>query len=128
LGGDPLRRCYGFFHAELPDEPLVFIEVALTQEIPANIASVIPPIDTDSLTDANLGSVQQQRPPSATFTAEQATTAVFYSINSTQAGMLQWVVAVVAAKAMRQSRLTHAMNSRPERCGFRTPSDKERGT
>ena len=28
------RRCFGFFHPQLVDEPLIFVEVALTQEIP----------------------------------------------------------------------------------------------
>ena len=26
---DSDRRCYGFFHPRLPDEPLIFVEVAL---------------------------------------------------------------------------------------------------
>ncbi|MDO7553622.1 MAG: malonyl-CoA decarboxylase, partial [Burkholderiaceae bacterium] len=32
------RRCYAFFHPQLPNEPLIFVEVALTQEIPGEIA------------------------------------------------------------------------------------------
>ena len=31
----PDRRCYAFFHPALVDEPLIFVEVALTREIPA---------------------------------------------------------------------------------------------
>ena len=30
----PDRRCYAFFHPALVDEPLIFVEVALTREIP----------------------------------------------------------------------------------------------
>ena len=34
----PDRRCFAFFHPALVDEPLIFVEVALTREIPAAIA------------------------------------------------------------------------------------------
>jgi malonyl-CoA decarboxylase len=37
----PDRRCYAFFHPALVDEPLIFVEVALTREIPAAIASIL---------------------------------------------------------------------------------------
>ena len=30
----PDRRCYAFFHPALVDEPLIFVEVALTRDIP----------------------------------------------------------------------------------------------
>ncbi len=66
--GPPDRRCYGFFHPRLPDDPLIFVEVAFTREIPGRIASIL---DT-------------AREP---ITAEQATTAVFYSISNTQRGL-----------------------------------------
>jgi len=36
----PDRRCYAFFHPALVDEPLIFVEVALTREM----ADAIPPI------------------------------------------------------------------------------------
>ena len=62
------RRCYGFFHPQLVDEPLIFVEVALTEAIPGNVAGLL-----------DLG-----RQPIA---AEQATTAVFYSISNTQKGL-----------------------------------------
>jgi len=62
------RRCYGFFHPQLVDEPLIFVEVALTQAIPDKVAPLL-----------DLG-----RAPIA---AEQATTAVFYSISNTQKGL-----------------------------------------
>ena len=35
------RRCFGFFHPSLIDEPLIFVEVALTREIPASIQSLL---------------------------------------------------------------------------------------
>jgi malonyl-CoA decarboxylase len=64
----PDRRCYGFFHPRLVDEPLIFVEVALTKEIPGAIA----PLLEDERTPIN---------------PKQATTAVFYSISNTQRGL-----------------------------------------
>ena len=37
----PDRRCFAFFHPQVPDEPLIFVEVALTPEIPNAIAPLI---------------------------------------------------------------------------------------
>ena len=62
------RRCYGFFHPQLVDEPLIFVEVALTREIPASIAPLL------DLTRSPIP-------------AKDATTAVFYSISNTQKGL-----------------------------------------
>jgi malonyl-CoA decarboxylase len=62
------RRCYGFFHPQLVDEPLIFVEVALTRDIPGAIAPLL------DLT----------RTP---IPADEATTAVFYSISNTQKGL-----------------------------------------
>ena len=39
----PDRRCYAFFHPALVDEPLIFVEVALTREIPDAIAPILDP-------------------------------------------------------------------------------------
>jgi malonyl-CoA decarboxylase len=66
LDGD--RRCYGFFHARLPDVPLIFVEVAFGTEIASEI---MPLLD-------ELG-------PSADM--NKATTAICYSISTTQAGL-----------------------------------------
>ena len=62
------RRCYGFFHPQLVDEPLIFVEVALTKEIPGAIGPLL----------------DLSRTPIA---ASEATTAVFYSISNTQKGL-----------------------------------------
>jgi malonyl-CoA decarboxylase len=35
------RRCYAFFHPALPDEPLIFIEVALTSRLTADVQSLL---------------------------------------------------------------------------------------
>ena len=64
----PDRRCYAFFHPALNDDPLIFVEVALTRDM----ASAIAPILTI------------QREP---ITPDRATTAVFYSISNCQRGL-----------------------------------------
>jgi malonyl-CoA decarboxylase len=64
----PDRRCYAFFHPALIDEPLIFVEVALTPEIPAAIAPIL----------------EARREPSD---PAVATTAVFYSISNCQRGL-----------------------------------------
>lgn len=64
----PDRRCFAFFHPQLVDEPLIFVEVALTREIPEAIGPLLA----------------AERPP---IRAEEATTAVFYSISNTQRGL-----------------------------------------
>lgn len=66
---DPVdRRCYAFFHPALADEPLIFVEVALTETIPTAIAPL-------------LAEGRQPVP------IERARTAVFYSISNTQKGL-----------------------------------------
>ncbi len=62
------RRCYGFFHPALADEPLIFVEVALTETSPAAIAPLLA----------------EDRHPVA---LEHARTAVFYSISNCQPGL-----------------------------------------
>ncbi len=37
----PDRRCYAFFHPALLDEPLIFVEIALSREIPDAIAPIL---------------------------------------------------------------------------------------
>ena len=62
------RRCFAFFHPLIPNEPLIFVEVALTDNMPKTIDEVIK-IDR-SITDH-----------------EDINTAVFYSISSCQDGL-----------------------------------------
>jgi malonyl-CoA decarboxylase len=40
---DADRRCYGFFHPALPNQPLIFIEIALVQGLPAKVQPLIDP-------------------------------------------------------------------------------------
>ena len=65
---DSDRRCYGFFHPRLPGEPLIFVEVALVNEIAASIT----PLLDEAAAPADL---------------DRATTAIFYSISNTQTGL-----------------------------------------
>ncbi len=65
---DADRRCYAFFHPALPDEPLIFIEVALTRGMSASVQPLLEP-------DAPL------------VDPESADCAIFYSITSCQAGL-----------------------------------------
>lgn len=62
------RYCYGFFHPSMEDEPLVFVEVALTEEVPRGIAQILHR-DAESLLPAN------------------PTCAIFYSISNCHKGL-----------------------------------------
>lgn len=65
---DSDRRCYAFFHPALPDEPLIFVEVALVNGL--------------------AGSVQELLDDSGERIAPQkADTAIFYSISNCQKGL-----------------------------------------
>jgi len=64
----PDRRCFAFFHPQLPEEPLIFVEVALLPEMPGAIA---PLIDKAS----------QPLPP------DKFKVAAFYSISNCQPGL-----------------------------------------
>jgi len=63
----PDRRSFGFFHPALPDEPIIFVEVALTEGLATSIQDVI---------DAPVPSE-----------APAADTAIFYSITNCQSGL-----------------------------------------
>jgi malonyl-CoA decarboxylase len=65
---DSDRRCFAFFHPALPDEPLIFIEVALRQELTASIQDILDQ-------------------GSARLPATDATHAIFFSINNSQTGL-----------------------------------------
>ncbi|MGB8265352.1 MAG: malonyl-CoA decarboxylase family protein [Candidatus Velthaea sp.] len=65
---DTDRRCYAFFHPLMPDEPLIFLEVALLSEL---AASIQPLLDT---------AAPLENP-------REASTAIFYSISNCQRGL-----------------------------------------
>ncbi len=60
------RRCFAYFHPSLEDEPLIFVEVALTKGITGSIQSIISE-------DSNIN--------------DEGNTAIFYSINNCQRGL-----------------------------------------
>lgn len=62
------RRCYAFFHPALPQEPLIFIEVALTREVSTQVQPVLDPA-------------------APVDDPERATCAIFYSITNCQQGL-----------------------------------------
>ena len=62
------RKCFAYFHPAMEDEPLIFIEVALTKNIPAKINEIL---DSDRLV----------------IKSQEATTAIFYSISNCQKGL-----------------------------------------
>ncbi len=63
------RQCFAFFHPLIPDDPLIFVEVALCQDIPKSIDEIIK-IDRDEID------------------IETANTAIFYSISNCHNGLL----------------------------------------
>ncbi|SIT82247.1 malonyl-CoA decarboxylase [Yoonia rosea] len=66
--GDPDRMLFAFFHPAMPDDPLIFVEVALLSEIPHAIGPI-------------LAADREQTDP------ETATVATFYSISNCHAGL-----------------------------------------
>jgi malonyl-CoA decarboxylase len=62
------RRCYAFFHPRMPDEPLIFVEVALTQGLAGDVRALL-----------------DEKAP--VLDAAKADTAIFYSINNCQRGL-----------------------------------------
>lgn len=65
----PNRRCFAFFHPALTDEPLIFVEVALSNEIPGSIDSILNDTADDDVDPTKF------------------TTATFYSISNCQPGL-----------------------------------------
>lgn len=64
----PDRRCFAFFHPQLPDEPLIFVEVALLGDIPDAIGPLVD---------------KKSEPNEAT----KFKVAVFYSISNCEPGL-----------------------------------------
>ena len=86
LGDD--RYCYAFFHPRMPDEPLIFVEVALVNGISTNIEELL-----------------DEKAPAGN--PKKADTAIFYSISNCQTGLagvsfgnflIKRVVAALTAK------------------------------
>jgi malonyl-CoA decarboxylase len=65
---DSDRRCYGFFHPRMPMEPLIFVEIALIEDLADNVQNLLD--ESAPVMDA-----------------ARAKTAIFYSISNTQPGL-----------------------------------------
>lgn len=65
---DSDRRLYAFFHPRMPAEPLIFVEVALTDHLADNVQALL-----------------DEHAP--VFDNRKADTAIFYSISNTQVGL-----------------------------------------
>jgi malonyl-CoA decarboxylase len=66
---EPDRRCFAFFHPVLPDEPLIFVEIALLAQMPDAIAPLL------------------DRSVPETVRPDQFRVAAFYSISNCQPGL-----------------------------------------
>ncbi len=64
----PDRRCFAFFHPAMPDEPLIFVQVALVKGLPGSVQALLDP-------------------GRAVLDPGAADTATFYSITNCQAGL-----------------------------------------
>ncbi|MBC6416511.1 MAG: malonyl-CoA decarboxylase [Rhodospirillales bacterium] len=78
------RRLYGLFHPRMPDEPLAFVEVALTEGLAGNVQVLLD--ETAPLVDASAGD-----------------SAIFYSISNTQKGLAgiafgEWLIKKVVSR------------------------------
>ena len=62
------RRCFAFFHPSMPDDPLIFVEVALTNGVATSIQKVL----SESREEIDL---------------QGANSAIFYSISNCQEGL-----------------------------------------
>lgn len=62
------RRCFAFFHPALPEEPLIFVEAALTERIATTVAPLLDPTAPE-------------------FDSARADCAIFYSITNCQDGL-----------------------------------------
>jgi malonyl-CoA decarboxylase len=65
---DSDRRCFAYFHPRMPDEPLIFVEVALVDGMSGSVQALL---------DANAPVIDPV----------QADTAIFYSISNAQKGL-----------------------------------------
>ena len=107
------RRCFAFFHPALLDEPLIFVEVALTNAI----APAIQPILADGREPVPAGA---------------ATTAIFYSISNCQKGLAgvtfgNFLIKQVVEDLAREIPSLKTFVTLSPVPGFRTWLDRERG-
>ena len=96
---DADRRCFAFFHPRMPDEPLIFVEVALVSGMTGDIHALLDEA-------APIGDPQS------------ADTAIFYSISNCQRGLggisfgdflIKRVVDALATELPRLKSVRHAV-------------------
>jgi len=80
------RRCFAYFHPALDDDPLIFVEVALTRKIAASVQAILNDNQNDLKRD----------------------TAIFYSINNCQRGLKRiplgnFLIKMVATEIAREN-------------------------
>ena len=107
----PYRRCFVYTHRSMPGEPIVMLHVALTTDIVSNIASVVKhhrkikrfqsTTDSSHVTTSDLNPNEED--PSL------CTTAIFYSISSTQEG-LQVIIKSVPTRFVLSELLKSCQN------------------
>ena len=110
----PDRRCFAFFHPALANEPLIFVEVALTKGIP----DAIEPI---------LANERRRLRPA------EADTAVFYSISNCQKGLAgvtfgNFLIKQCAQDLANEIPSLKTFVTLSPVPGFRTWLDRERGS
>lgn len=104
------RRCFAFFHPNMPDEPLIFVEVALVNGIAGNVHDLL---DEDA----------------PVVEPEQADTAIFYSISNAQDGLAgvsfgNFLIKMVAGQLQRDLPNLKTFATLSPIPGFRTWLDK----
>ncbi|HEX9184669.1 MAG TPA: malonyl-CoA decarboxylase family protein, partial [Burkholderiales bacterium] len=107
------RRCFAFFHPSLPDEPLIFIEVALTRRVSGEVQSLLAP-------DVPVADPRSAR------------CAIFYSITNCQEGLRgvsfgNFLIKQVAEDLKQEFPRLRAFATLSPIPGFRTWLDGVRG-
>ncbi len=82
----PRRRCYAFVHPAMPDDPLIFVEVALTKGIPERLGPLLQPAGWDGEPRVEPDQTDD-RSPDDDPDEDRADTAVFYSISNCHRGL-----------------------------------------
>ncbi len=75
----PGRRCYAYVHPAMPDDPLIFVEVALTEGMAAAVTPLIEVSDGPPRTDDDRETVAEEE--------SRYDTAIFYSISNCHQGL-----------------------------------------
>lgn len=77
----PGRRCYAFVHPGMPDDPLIFVEVALTKDIARELAPLLATEQPQDISDRDGAAADEE------FDEQAFDTAIFYSISNCHDGL-----------------------------------------